>query len=40
MHIACGKAPPTGLEPATSGLVAYLPKFADSDSECSLRIAA
>lgn len=33
-------APPTGFEPATSGLVAYLPKFADSDSECSLRIAA
>ena len=33
-------APPTGLEPATSGLVAYLPRFADSDSECSLRIAA
>lgn len=33
-------APPTGFEPATSGLVAYLPRFADSDSECSLRIAA
>lgn len=33
-------APPTGLEPATSGLVTYLPKFADSDSECILRVAA
>ena len=33
-------APPTGLEPATSGLVTYLPGFADSDPECILRIAA
>ena len=33
-------APPTGLEPATSGLVAYLPGFADSDSEGELMIAA
>ena len=32
-------APPTGLEPATSGLVC-IPGFADSDSECILRIAA
>ena len=32
--------PPTGLEPATSGLVAYLPGFADSDSEGELMIAA
>ena len=31
--------PPTGLEPATSGLVC-IPGFADSDSECILRIAA
>lgn len=33
-------APPTGLEPATSGLVAYLPGFADSDSGSELMIAA
>ena len=32
-------APPTGLEPATSGLVC-IPGFADSDPECILRIAA
>ncbi len=31
--------PPTGLEPATSGLVC-IPGFADSDPECILRIAA
>lgn len=33
-------APPTGLEPATSGLVAYLPDFAHSDPESELMIAA
>ena len=33
-------APPTGLEPATSGLVAYLPGFANGDSESELMIAA
>ena len=33
-------APPTGLEPATSGLVAYLPGFAESDPESELMIAA
>ena len=32
--------PPTGLEPATSGLVAYLPGFANGDSESELMIAA
>ena len=32
-------APPTGLEPATSGLVC-IPGFADSDSESELMIAA
>ena len=32
-------APPTGLEPATSGLVC-IPGFADSDSDSTLRIAA
>ena len=31
--------PPTGLEPATSGLV-YIPGFADSDSGSELMIAA
>ena len=31
--------PPTGLEPATSGLVC-IPGFADSDSDSTLRIAA
>ena len=33
-------APPTGLEPATSGLVTYLPGFANSDSGSELMIAA
>nr|DAK24221.1 MAG TPA: hypothetical protein [Caudoviricetes sp.] len=39
VHFACGKAPPTGLEPATSGLVC-IPGFADSDSGSELMIAA
>ena len=38
--VAAVVAPPTGLEPATSGLVAYLPGFAESDPESELMIAA